>query len=570
MSLIDNLAARLGYAKAQAGKQAIPAEMLAIARQQHWNMPDARGPEEQIDLYAQLTWIATACDMVAQIGSQGIFQVERQSGPDDEDTSIDNHPFELLLRKPNPAQSRAEFIRDVLTWFKITGNLYLDKNTANETTPPDELWVIPSTMMEPVPDGQSYISGYKFTAPGKPPVYLPPWRILHMKTFNPFNPFVGLSAIQSLALDGWGDVHQQKWNLKLFAKDNAKLPMILAFKDMIADATWKVIQKERQEQWGGDNRSGALLLRGVGDGINVLQAGTTQKEMEFLSGRTFTKEEIFGKLAPGLASILAVNATEANSITGKSTLIEFGVWPALEQLAQKFSSDILPLYGDNLVGSFEDMRQTNRVLDLKEQEEYGKYHTVNEVRQEYYSEDPLMLEPGFELERVITVRDTVTGATIPPEEPGAPEVKLPPATSPAKAAKLELDPRGFMFAAQIGANTPYPAVPQPPPPPAPMPVQQPGQPPAQAQPAEPAPAAQAAELKAWETFATRRLGKGGRDFEPRVLPLFQAARIKAALTGAATTEDVRRVFERERETPDLIEMGQRIEAAILKATEKLG
>ena len=38
--------------------------------------------------------------------------------------------------------------------------------------------------------------------------------------------------------------------------------------------------------------------------------------MQFLEERNFTKEEIFGKLAPGLASVLAVNATEANALAG--------------------------------------------------------------------------------------------------------------------------------------------------------------------------------------------------------------------------------------------------------------
>ena len=74
-----------------------------------------------------------------------------------------------------------------------------------------------------------------------------------------------------------------------------------------------------------------------------------------------------------------------------------------------------------------------------------------------------------------------------------------------------------------------------------------------AEPEEPEPpddgefmAQQQAEMKAWERWAVKRLGKpAGREFEPRVIPLFQAARIKSALTAAATPADVRAVFERE-------------------------
>src|SRR3990167_5178848 len=78
--------------------------------------------------------------------------------------------------------------------------------------------------------------------------------------------------------------------------------------------------------------------------------------------------------------------------SGKSTLIEYGVWPMLEQFGQKITSDVLPLYGESLIGAFDDMRISNRILDLQEQTEFAKYHTVNEVRAEYYDEEPLYLD----------------------------------------------------------------------------------------------------------------------------------------------------------------------------------
>jgi len=54
------------------------------------------------------------------------------------------------------------------------------------------------------------------------------------------------------------------------------------------------------------------------------------------------------------------------------------------------------------------------------------------------------------------------------------------------------------------------------------------------------------EMKSWENFALKRLGKvGGREFEPRHIPLMQAARIRVELKSAATPADVRRIFERE-------------------------
>jgi len=523
MGILDSLAARLGYAKAQPIHA--PGEMLSMAEGYRWDMPQAYDAERQMRLYAALTWINTAIDRTAEIAAQGEFSVTRivgePGGADDEE--IPNHEFEQLLQRPNPTQSRGEFLRDAFTMYRITGNLYFYLNAPSENTPLDEMWIVPSQMIVPIPDGRSYISGYKFTPPGYASEIIDPWKIVHLKTSNPMNPFIGLSAIQSLALDAYGDLAQQKWNLAHFDKNNAKLPSILAFKHMVADPEWKKIKAERDTEWGGTNRSGVTLLRGVGDSLQLIQASATQKDMEFLAARNFTKEEIYGKLAPGLASILAVNATEANAIAGKSTLIEFGVWPTLVQFAEKFNVELLPLYGDGLRGEFEDMRQTNRILDLQEQAEFEKTHTVNEVRSEYYNEGPLELDA-----EVLSAM---------PEKP------------PSK-----LDPRGFLFPSQIGPSTPGPKIEAPKP--------EPVLPPASPEGTEQTPLtqiegnalppdnqqmqAQQAELKSWENFALKRLGKvGGREFEPRVLDVFVAGRIRTALKMAQTAAEVRRVFETE-------------------------
>src|SRR3990167_1342686 len=494
MGILDRLLAPFGYAKAS---KPAPTMLLALGDSQRWEVPQADQAEKQARLYAALTWIATAIDRTAEVAAGGIFSVKRRAqGPDGDDEDIPNHPFELLLERPNPAQSRGEFLRDAFSFFKLTGNLYLYQNAAREDLPPDELWIVPSQLMKPLPDGQSYIKGYEFTPPGQQKIFVPRWQIIHLKTFNPLSPFVGLSAVQSLALDAYGDIAQQKWNLALFDKNNGKFPGILAFKHLIDDPQWSKILKQRDTEWGGANRPGVMMLRGVGDTIQWLPAAMSQKEMEFIGGRTFAKEEIYGKLAPGLSSILAVNATEANAIAGKSTLIEFGVFPLLEQFGQKITAEVLPLYGENLVGAFDDIRISNRNLDLQEQTEFAKYHTVNEVRAEYYDEEPLYLDES-------PVKALDEDARQAEERKQTALEQFKPAAVPAKAHEGQLDPRGLMFVAQIGPSTPLPgdATKQPAPPMVPPPQQQPGA--EQVQQEEPDEQEGEAEMKAWEKFAVR-------------------------------------------------------------------
>ena len=63
-----------------------------------------------------------------------------------------------------------------------------------------------------------------------------------------------------------------------------------------------------------------------------------------------------------------------------------------------------------------------------------------------------------------------------------------------------------------------------------------------------------AEMKAWENYALKRLGKpGGREFEPRAIDVLTAMRIKGALARAKSAPDVRAVFALERGGERLIE-----------------
>lgn len=483
MNIIDRFLSQFGYAKAKANAP-IPGWLRAESDAARWSMPDASKAEGQARLYQTLTWIATAIDTTANAAATTVFSVKEVQGEDTVD--VPNHEFELLLRRPNPHQGSFEFKRDYFSWLKLTGNGYVWQNKSSENAPPSELWIIPSHMIKPVPDGNMFIRGYMFKPGGAMEIPLEPWEVSHARTFNPFSRYVGLSAIESLMLTATADLAEQRFNSNLFAKDNAKLPGALAFADNIPDPDWEKMKMDAQDNWGGMKRAGPMMLRGVGaGGVQWITMSANQKEMEFLETRKFNKEEIYGKLAPGLAAILDVNATEANALAGKAVFAEYNLYPLLTLAQEKWSNDILPAYGDNITGEFDDVRKSDRLLDLTEQDHYEKVHTVNEIRSEYYGDDPV--EGG----------DVPLSAWAGAKAEAETSQPMPPPTTEYQSVEASPTPDETIKA----------------------------------------------ELRQWESFALKRLGKSGREFEPRAIPLIQAARIKTELKSAVTPADVRRVFE---------------------------
>jgi len=212
---------------------------------------------------------------------------------------------------------------------------------------------------------------------------------LHIKTFNPNNIFVGLSPVEAIGTVAHGDLKMQEWNTNFFGKQNAKVPGALGFRDNIDNVTFEKIKREVQESWGGTSRFGPMMLRNVGAGVEWIEMGMSQSDMEFIKGRSMNRDEIFSVYAPGLLSMISPDSTEANARIGKATFTEYTLWPMLQMFAEEMTNKVLPLYSENLVMEYQDIRITDSLIEIRKQREYATVHTIDEIRKKYYDEGPL-------------------------------------------------------------------------------------------------------------------------------------------------------------------------------------
>jgi HK97 family phage portal protein len=397
----------------------MPKWVLETADAEQYNTDFRTSYEAQADLYRKLSWVTSACQITSQAAALARFDVKRVI-QEKEPKDIPNHPFEMRLRRPNELDSRFEFLQATILFYMLNGNAYWWLNRESADAAPDEIWFIPPHMIFPRPDGRQYIKDYEYDPGNGRLIYLPPHEIVHFRRPNPFNRFVGMSAIESIAFVANGDLAMQQWNTKLFNENNARLPSVLAFSDMPVDTTWQKMKDDIRE---ASKKREMMMLRGVGaGGVQWLQNAVSQREMEFLEGRKFNKEEIWSVLAPGLMSMLSENATEANSRTGRATFNELTVYPIHVLLGEKITNAILPAYGSSnarpLIGQFEDIRMTDRALELQEQERFAQTHTIAEIREEYYGHEPL----GDERDKLLPAQINAQSGGI--QEPPAP--KLPP------------------------------------------------------------------------------------------------------------------------------------------------
>ncbi len=404
----------------------IPHWLAMTAESEKYTQPDPSVFSNQADLFRKLSWILQAVDNTAKASAVTKFSVARAVG-DKEPKDIPNHPFELLLKHPNPQDSRYEFLYGTSAFWDLNGNSFWWLNRESQDAPPDEMWIIPPGTIKVVPDEQLYIRGYLYYPGNGMEIFLEPWEITHFKRFNPNSRFIGLTAVEAIALTAQGLLGMNEWNTRLFKENNARLPGIITFEQMIGDDIWNKIKSDTRE---ASKKRELMMLRGVGQGgVNWLQNAVSQKEMEFLAGIRAGAKEIMDTLAPGLYTWLSGESTYSNAGANRAAFNELTLYPKHVMMGEKITNEILPTYAKNspspersLVGAFEDVRFIDKELKLREEEQFSKTHTVAEIREEFYGDDPLGDERDDLLPSQINAQSG--GVQEPPPSPTPPAGQL--------------------------------------------------------------------------------------------------------------------------------------------------
>jgi len=488
-------------------KVTYPKWYLAYARAMAHNFPDLSILERQAELYKRLSWVGTAIDIVSIISALADKSVKKMVGEEEED--IPNHDFEKLLLNPNPTQSGRSLIRALVADYKLHSKAYLWLNVVGNK--PVELWRIPTTLIGPKTDGKMGIAYFLYDAGGGQRLQIPPGQIMYFCDYDPQKMLDPDSSLTSLSLVTSNDLTMQKWNNNVY-QGNGRLPGVLHFADMIPDPMWDQIGEDIDEAASQQN---ILRLRGTGTGaVGWIQTSSPPKDMEFYTGRENNRDEIWSRLAPGLASMLSESATEANSRTNKATLIDLCVYPVLLLLYEAMTQQIIwRYYGEDLKIEPDDIRVTDRVLELSEKQEHSKVLTVNEYRYLWGDDDYPDPVVG---KMLVTEAQTYKSVTPEPEvvQGELMEEKKPPQL-PAETsnAQTDIEAQEKQIAKKASTRDPRPIL---------------------------------LELEKWERKAIKNIGKEF-EFELYNTPLDISNGVKASLIGCANPAAIKAVFDEARE-----------------------
>lgn len=373
-SWLDRIAENRGYSKAVSSNNLL-ASVLGSGNTSHTsNLFGDDSIDEQTAIKS--SWVYSNVDTIGKLTSESDLTVSTQAG--DGNYNLEpSHPFVRLFERPNPHMSKSYLLRYTSMWLQLRGAAawLLVPSRGSELA---EIWPIPTDRIEPIPDRKNYISGYSYKPEGiaEKEIFLPPEYVCYFREPSVLSYRTGMSKLDALKTAIKTDIHAGEWNLDTFVNDVA-LRTIISIPSDVSRGLFAQVKSEILQQLIDERRRFVIARAGE---IKAESIGLSHKDMEFLAGREFTREEI-DRVFGFPAGFWAKEATEANSRSALNVVINFSVWPQLTMISEEITAQILPRYYDGVLrADFTDIRRDNVELKLKENEQRFDGMTVDEVR----------------------------------------------------------------------------------------------------------------------------------------------------------------------------------------------
>ena len=270
---------------------------------------------------------------------------------------------------------RYDLIENIASFMKLNGSCFVWKNTIGGKV--RSLHVLRPDLVSPeYDDTWSRIARYRYRINGRT-VSFKSDEILAFHNFNPLQAFPftdqGVGDVQAAAVAIDTDSAASVWNWKFF-ENNARPGMILETDNVIDHDVKERLANKWNSAYKGANNSHKLVI--LDGGLKANNQNPSQKEMDFVEQRRFSRDEILGifgvpKAVIGLGESVNVGNVRAfNMIFAEQTIRPLAV------KIQEVLND--GLFGD--IGYFEfinifpyDDEETRKDFD-------SGFMTVNEIR----------------------------------------------------------------------------------------------------------------------------------------------------------------------------------------------
>lgn len=341
------------------------------------------GTEALLNKYRTSLYVYACVSKIAEkVGSINFraYRVKNSRGDTEE---ILSHPALDLLYRPNPFQTKAEFLQITVINLKTVGIAYWFK-VRNDRGDVVELWNLRPDWVTAIADPVLFIKQYKFARSDGKVIDISPEDVVVHKYPDPLSPYIGLSPLRPGSLSVEIEEYSARFQRDFFL-NNARPDAIL--KDKNSDMTKEQKDEVREQidkRHRGIGKSSKLMI--LGGDLDYQVVSLTQKEMDWIETKKLSRDDVLAMMKvpkPLLAIVDDVN--RANSETAMYIFLSETVKPDVEALTEKYNEEcVYTDFDERVFIGFDDPTPENRETKRLEYESgiQNNYMLINEVRQQ--------------------------------------------------------------------------------------------------------------------------------------------------------------------------------------------
>jgi HK97 family phage portal protein len=266
-----------------------------------------------------------------------------KSGRPEDRVEVTSHAALDLWNQPNPFMTGPQWREATQQHEELTGEQWWIPAFHERSTIPLELWFARPDRMTPVPDRETFLSGYVYSSPTGEQVPLGVDEVIMLRRPNPLDPYRGWGPVQTILADLDSSRASAEWNANFF-RNSAQPGGIVEAEKRLSDEEFN----EFRDRWNEQHRgvANAHRVAVLENGLKWQDRSFSMNDMQFVELRDAGREiirEAFGFPKPMLGTV--DDANRANMEAAEAIFSKWLVRTRLRRTRQALNTRLLPLYG---------------------------------------------------------------------------------------------------------------------------------------------------------------------------------------------------------------------------------
>lgn len=329
---------------------------------------------DPLDFYE--SWVWSCVDTRAKAFAMVEFKLYRLNSKGEVE-QVMQHELLDLIYKLNADMTKFDFFELSSIYMDLFGAspMYLDYQ--GKATP-QSIYLMRPEYLKVNRNQDGTVASYVYEIGSFKQTYLKD-EVIMLKNYNPRDPDKGLGIIEAVRQTAQQDDYMLQNNSNLL-KNEAKPGGVIEVPEGMDDATFKRLQKQFQEKYGGFENAGKAVI--LTDGMKFTPLSISPKDLDYIESQKFSRDKILSIFR--VPKELMGNLENANRASANAISYIFAKWtmtPIVQKYIDQLNEFLVPFFGDDLYLDFEPLaKEDEEVIVNKVNLLTDKVLTKNESR----------------------------------------------------------------------------------------------------------------------------------------------------------------------------------------------